>query len=71
VVTTDTPGFQAEIQGGGSAEGPFDSLSSLKSVAGSTAFDLQSKPVRYVLVWITQLPPGSDHADVNEVKAFG
>jgi hypothetical protein len=43
----------------------------VKTIEGSTTIELQPKPVRYVLVWITQLPPANDHADVNEVKAFG
>ena len=70
VLTTDTPGFRADIRGGGSAQGPFDALASVKTARGSTTFELQPRSVRYVLVWITQLPPGSDHVDVNEVKAF-
>jgi len=72
VLTTDTPGFHAQIRGGDSASGPFPTyLSAVKTIEGSTTIELQAKPVRYVLVWITQLPPGSDHADVNEAKAFG
>ena len=71
-LTTDTPGFHAQIRGGDSRGGPFATyLSPVKTIEGSTTIALQPKAVRYVLVWITQLPPGSDHADVNEVKAFG
>ena len=70
-LTTDTPGFHAQIRGGDSAAGPFPTyLSPVKTIEGSTTVELQPKPVRYVLVWITQLPPANDHADVNEVKAF-
>jgi eukaryotic-like serine/threonine-protein kinase len=70
-LTTDTPGFHAQIRGGDSAAGPFPTyLSPVKTIEGSTTIELQPKPVRYVLVWITQLPPANDHADVNEVKAF-
>jgi eukaryotic-like serine/threonine-protein kinase len=71
-LTTDTPGFHAQIRGGDSASGPFPTyLSPMKTIEGSTTIELQPKPVRYVLVWITKLPPANDHADVNEVKAFG
>jgi hypothetical protein len=72
VLTTDTAGFRAEIRGGATAQGPFPSaLSRAKTIADSTTISLRPTGVRYVLVWITQLPPGLDHADVNEVKAFG
>ena len=72
VLTTDTPGFHAQIRGGDSASGPFTTyLSPVKDIQGSTTIALRPESVRYVLVWITQLPRGSDHADVNEVKAFG
>jgi hypothetical protein len=71
VLTTDTPGLKAQIRGGDSAEGPFpDTLSPVKTIASSTAIPLKPQAVRYVLVWITELPPGSDTAHVNEVRAF-
>ncbi|HEX6702066.1 MAG TPA: protein kinase [Gaiellaceae bacterium] len=71
VLATDTPGLHVQIRGGDSAQGPFpDALSSTRTIESSTTIPLQPKAVRYVLVWITQLPPGSDTAHVNEVKAF-
>jgi eukaryotic-like serine/threonine-protein kinase len=72
VLTTDTPGFHAQIRGGSSAQGPFrEALSGVKTIEASTTIPLQAKAVRYVLVWLTQLPPGSGDAHVDEVKAFG
>src|SRR5438093_1145639 len=71
-LTTDTPGFRAQIRGGSSAQGPFpDELSGVKTIEASTTIPLEPKAVRYVLVWLTQLPPGSADAHVDEVKAFG
>jgi hypothetical protein len=42
----------------------------VKTNAASTTIPLRPKAVRYVLVWLTQLPPGSPDAHVNEVKGF-
>ena len=41
----------------------------MKTIEASTTIPLRSKAVRYVLVWLTQLPPGSADAHVDEVKA--
>jgi eukaryotic-like serine/threonine-protein kinase len=72
-VTTDTPGFTAEIQSGPSAHGQFGTVVSPSRVVGTrTRFPIQSsKTAKFYLVWITQLPPGSDTAHVNEVSAVG
>ena len=72
-VTTDTPGFTAEIQSGPSAHGPFATVVSPSRVVGDrTRFVIGgSKAATFYLVWITQLPPGSDTAHVNEVSAVG
>jgi hypothetical protein len=72
-VTTDTPGFTAEIQSGSNARGPFGTVVSASRVVGArTPFPIQgSKTAKFYLVWITQLPPGSDTAHVNEVSATG
>ena len=65
-VTTDTPGFTAEIKAG-------DSPSSATTVAGpktmgdATTFQL-SGGGRYFVIWITNLGP-NDQVHVNEVKA--
>jgi serine/threonine-protein kinase len=69
-VTTDTPGFTAQIQEGSSSTGPFVPDSSLRTVNGRTTFKLDGKSGRYYVVWITQLPPGAV-AHVNEVTARG
>jgi eukaryotic-like serine/threonine-protein kinase len=65
-VTTDTPGFTAEIRAGDSPEGPFDTVSTGKVVESTARWDLKSIDAQYYVIWITQLV-GSAH--VNEVKA--
>jgi hypothetical protein len=71
-VTTDTPGFTAEIQSGPSARGRFSTVSSSRVVGDRARFAIRSsKAAKFYLVWITQLPPGSDTAHVNEVSAVG
>jgi serine/threonine-protein kinase len=66
-VTTDTPGYQAEIKAGDSPTGPFRTVSDNKTVEATTTFDnLDNASARYFVVWITDLD-GSAH--VNEVKA--
>jgi eukaryotic-like serine/threonine-protein kinase len=66
-VTTDTPGFTAEIRAGGSAEGPFETVvGASKTVEGTTVWDLEGAEARYYVVWITEL---DSVAHVNEVKA--
>ena len=71
-VTTDTPGFTAEIQSGPSAQGPFTTVSTSRVVGDRTRFAITGlKPAKFYVVWITQLPPGSETAHVNEVTATG
>jgi serine/threonine-protein kinase len=65
-ITTDTPGFTAEIRAGDSPDGPFDIVSPGKLVQSTTTWDLKSSDAKYYVVWITQLV-GSGH--INEVKA--
>ena len=65
-VTTDTPGFTAEIRAGDSAEGPFETVGAGKVVESTATWDLASTEARYYVIWITQLV-GTAH--VNEVKA--
>jgi serine/threonine protein kinase len=69
-VTSDTPGFSAQIQDGSASTGPFVPDSSIRTVNGSTTFKLDGKSGRYYVVWITRLPPGAV-AHVNEVTARG
>ena len=65
-VTTDTPGFTAEIRAGDSPDGPFETVGGEQTVAASTTWELDGADARYYVVWITELD-GSAH--VNEVKA--
>jgi hypothetical protein len=67
-VTTDTPGYTAQIRAGDSVAGPFTPDSSSKRVGAHTTFTLNGKRARYYVVWITDLGP-SAYAHVNEVKA--
>jgi eukaryotic-like serine/threonine-protein kinase len=67
-VTTDTPGFDAEIQTGDSPRGPFDKVSDSKTVESTTTFELNDAAGRYFVVWITEIPAGT-HAEINEVTA--
>jgi hypothetical protein len=66
-ITSDTPGFTAEIRAGDSAQGPFDTVvGSSQTVEESATWDLDGAEAQYYVVWITQL----DHvAHVNEVVA--
>ena len=66
VVTTDTPGFTAEIQSGNSAEGPFQTVGASKVVGSRTTWELDGADATHYVVWITELV-GAAH--VNEVKA--
>jgi eukaryotic-like serine/threonine-protein kinase len=68
VVSTDTPGFVAEIRVGASQAGPFRPVSAGRTVAGRTVFALSRTRARYVLVWITELPDGTA-AHITEVRA--
>ncbi len=67
-VTTDTPGFTAEIQAGDSPNGPFHTVSSPQTVNGETTFDLTNARGSYFVVWITNLGTMSQ-VHVNEVTA--
>jgi hypothetical protein len=67
-VTSDTPGFTAEIQIGDSRDGPFRTVSASKTVGAQTTFDLNDARGRYLVVWITDLGPLSS-AHVNQVSA--
>jgi serine/threonine-protein kinase len=67
-VTTDTPGYTAEIRAGASQQGPFDQVvGEAKTVAASTAWDLDTD-ARFLTIWITSL---DGVAHVNEVSATG
>jgi eukaryotic-like serine/threonine-protein kinase len=71
-VTTDTPGFTARVDYGDSEVGPFPNhAAGARTVNGTTTFSLGGGPARYYVLWLTSLPPGSDVAHVNEVRAAG
>jgi serine/threonine protein kinase len=67
-VSTDTPGFTAQIRVGNSLTGPFTQDSSPKTVNGSAVYPLRGRTGKYYEVWITNLGPNSS-VHVNEVKA--
>jgi eukaryotic-like serine/threonine-protein kinase len=68
-VVTDTPGMSAKIQAGDSSIGPFHDVSGTKTLNATTTFPV-SGSARYLVVWLTRLPPGNV-AHVNEVRARG
>ncbi len=65
-VTTDTPGFTAEIRASDSPTGGFEPVSASQTVENETVFQLNGADARYFLVWITEL---DGVAHVNEVRA--
>jgi eukaryotic-like serine/threonine-protein kinase len=67
-VTTNTPGFEAEIQTGDSREGPFETVSQSKTVEATTTYELNDASARYFVVWITEIPAGT-RAEITEVTA--
>jgi hypothetical protein len=67
-VTTDTPGFTAEIQVGSSAAGPFTVDSKSETINGTAVFPLKGRTGQYYEVWITDLGSNSS-VHVNEVKS--
>jgi serine/threonine-protein kinase len=75
VVRTDTPGFRAEVETGASPTGPFRPASRPRTISRRSAIPLRpGAHARYLLLWITALPPASGprfHVDVNEVTARG
>jgi hypothetical protein len=66
-VSTDTPGFTAEIRAGGSPQAFEQTVSGPQTVGEETTFELEETDARYLLVWITELEGGSAH--INEVTA--
>ena len=71
VVVTDTPGFSAEIDATNVRGGTPVKISTNKTVAASTTFDIdEGAPKRFYVVWITRFASGQTQAHVNEVRAF-
>jgi eukaryotic-like serine/threonine-protein kinase len=68
-ITTDTPGFTAEIQAGNERTN-FHVVSPQQTIDATTTIRLGlHAPQRYFVVWITKLPGGSGSMHVNEVTA--
>lgn len=67
VVDTATPGIRAEIRLGSTPTGPFARVSASKTLTARTVFPVAKRAGRYVVVWITALPPGSA-GEVSEVR---
>jgi eukaryotic-like serine/threonine-protein kinase len=68
-VVTSTPGFVARIQAGGAPDSFPDIVSTTKTTAARTVFDLTGGPHRYYLLWIMRLGPKSDNARIIQVNA--
>jgi serine/threonine-protein kinase len=68
-ISTDTPGLRATIKASAGSSGGFATVSSSRAVNASATFALRDAPGPYYLIWVTRLPPGSQVAHVNEVKA--
>lgn len=66
-ITTDTPGFAAEIRAGDAPQGPFDTVvGPSQTVGASTTWDIDGAEAQYYAVWITKL---DRVAHVNEAVA--
>jgi len=74
VIETPTPGMNVEIYG--AEQGPpatitedgWDHIATRADLFGTTKVRLPKRPFRYVLVWITALPPNGDHAAISELS---
>jgi serine/threonine protein kinase len=70
-VTTDTPGFTAQIEATNTVGGTPEKVSASKVVGPTTSFDISpTSPKQYYVIWITRLPDNSSVAHVNEARAF-
>jgi hypothetical protein len=67
VVDSRTPGVRAEIRIGSSPTGPFTRVAPAKTLTARTTFPVAGRAGRYVVVWITGLPPESA-GEVSEVR---
>ena len=67
VVDSPTPGVRAEIRLGGARTGPFTRVSPAKSLTARTTFPVRGRSGRYVVIWVTGLPPESA-GEVAEVR---
>jgi hypothetical protein len=67
VVTSETPGFAAQVQVGASPIGPFAAASVSKTTAARTTYALKPRRGRYLVIWVTSMP-ADGVAAVNEVR---
>jgi hypothetical protein len=67
VVDSPTPGVRAEIRVGSSPTGPFTRVSAAKTLTARTTYSVAGRKGRYVVVWVTGLPPESA-GEVSEVR---
>jgi hypothetical protein len=67
VVDSATPGVRAEIRIGSSPTGPFTRVSPAKTLTARTTVPVAGRTGRYVVVWVTGLPPESA-GEVAEVR---
>jgi hypothetical protein len=67
-LVSDTPGFPAEIRAGNDPTGPFRTVAPSREVNGQRVFRIRSAGARYILVWLTGVPPEGE-AHLNEVRA--
>ena len=67
VVDTPTPGIRAAIKLGTSPQGPFATVAPARTLTARTQFRVAKRPGRYVMVWITSLPPESA-GEIAEVR---
>jgi hypothetical protein len=69
-VTSDTPGYTAEIRAGDSPSGPFETVGAAQVGTRETRWHLEADgPKQYYVIWITQLAPGYPRTFVNEASA--
>jgi hypothetical protein len=68
IVTTETPGYDAQVRVGSAPTGRFVAASGSKQTAGRTTFVLKPHRGRYLMLWITSMPPDGVAA-VNEIGA--
>jgi hypothetical protein len=67
LVDTPTPGIKAAIQLGNSPQGPFTTVAKTRTLTARTRFPVAKRPGRYVVVWVTSLPPESA-GEISEVR---
>ncbi len=78
-IATDTPGFTASIYARVDPppmkwpDAGWVRVAPSASIAASDTIGLATdgRSFRYFLVWITTLPPSTDHVDLNEVTLYG